>query len=85
MRDDPCFSCVLADCDIKSDRCNVRKLARAYEWKRRRGEIDQITPAERRAQSEVFNEWHRERMAKDAEGIKPFPRRHRYGTEGAKA
>ncbi len=74
MRDDPCFSCRLPDCDEKDRRCNVRKLANSYDAKHRCGEPHLITDAEREANNRLFDFWSLERKAEASEGGRPYRR-----------
>lgn len=81
MKDDPCFSCALAECDEKSASCAVRRLNRSYEKKLRRGEKHLVTDAERDAANRLFDSWKLERMALASEGVRPY-RRYRTAAAG---
>ena len=74
MSDDPCFSCVLPDCNDKDPRCGVRKLYRSYGNKVGRKEHHLITDAERAAYNQIWGDWKLERLALAAEGVRPFKR-----------
>lgn len=74
MRGDPCFSCLLPDCDDRDHRCNVRELANTCDAKRRRGSADLITEAEREASNRLFHIWNLERQAEASEGGRPHRR-----------
>lgn len=75
MTGDPCFSCLLPDCDDGSPRCGLRRLHRSYEAKLRRGRVDEATDAERAAAAARYHDWVLERLALAAEGVRPFKRR----------
>lgn len=74
MRSDPCFSCRLPDCDDRDHRCNVRKLANNSAAKRRRGDSDLISEAEKEASNRLFLIWNLERQAEASEGGRPHRR-----------
>lgn len=74
MRDDPCFSCPLPDCDTASHRCVVRRLAALYQAKTRRGEVHLVTEKERDAANLIFHIWKLERIAEASEGGRPYRR-----------
>ena len=74
MKDEPCFTCTLPDCDIASPECGLRKLRRSCERKMKGRESAPITPKERDAYNEVFLHWHLERMAQASEGVRPYKR-----------
>jgi hypothetical protein len=75
VRDDPCFHCPLPDCDDRDPRCCVRRLAKSYESKRRRGAVDSATPEERTAALQIWRIWAFDRMAEASEGGRAFTRR----------
>lgn len=72
MRDDPCFSCSLPDCDERSKDCRVRQLANRYDAKLRKGWHADIKPAEREASNRIYKIWEIERQAEAAEGGRPY-------------
>lgn len=74
MRDDPCFSCPLPECDVKSHRCAMAALRRSYVAKLRRGEKHLITNAERKANCFMFHIWKLARFAEASEGGRPCRR-----------
>lgn len=74
MRDDPCFSCALPDCDERDRRCNVRRLANSYHTKNHRAESHLVTEAERVAANRLFILWTLERKAEASEGGRPYRR-----------
>lgn len=74
MRDDPCFSCPLDDCDDRSPRCVIRRLSNAYDAKVRRGEKHLITEQEREANNSIFHIWKLDRDVQAAEGVRPYKR-----------
>ena len=59
MRDHPCFSCTLPDCDERSKACALRKAYNASEWKRKRGLP--LDAAERLAKREMEKTFELER------------------------
>ncbi|MCI5075663.1 hypothetical protein [Oricola sp.] len=83
MKDDPCFTCNLPDCDETSRGCAVRQLNCSYSAKIKAGRHDEIRRSEREAQNEVFSWWHLERMAQAAEGVRPYKRFDRQAGGGA--
>lgn len=85
MTDDPCFRCVLPDCDETSPRCLVKRLALQYDHKRRCGRLEEVTPAEREASTAKFTTWHLERMAQASEGVRPYKRKGSPWTGGVRA
>jgi hypothetical protein len=74
VKDDPCFSCVLPECDDRDKRCLVRRLNNQYERKVARGEKHLITELEREANCRIFRSWYLERCAQAAEGTRPYKR-----------
>lgn len=76
MRDDPCFSCVLPDCDDKHPDCLVLRLKRRYQYKMSKKQVDEITDLEREARRISNETWQIERRAEASEGGRVY----RHGT-----
>lgn len=74
MRNDPCFSCPLSECDDTSTRCAMRRLRNSYFAKLRRGQKELVTDQERAANNFMFKIFNLERCAEAAEGIRPYER-----------
>lgn len=74
MKDDPCFSCTLAECDDSSSRCAVRRLSKSYYSKLRHGEKHLISEQERSANNFIFHIWKLDRCAEASEGGRPYKR-----------
>lgn len=74
MRDDPCLSCTLPDCDDRSPKCAIRLLYNSYHRKLRAKRHDLITDAERQAWNDRFHDWYLDRCAEAADGIRPYKR-----------
>lgn len=72
MRDDPCFSCTLPDCDDGHPHCVLRQLQRSYNNKSRRGDRSLVTADELAANSAIYESWLLERLAQAAEGVRPL-------------
>ena len=69
MHADPCFRCVLPDCDEGDSRCRVRRLQLMYQGKRRRGLMHLVTAEERAANSHARRIQAFEHEARLAEGV----------------
>lgn len=67
MRNDPCFSCTLPDCDERHSQCKVRKLANSYHFKTHHGLAHCVTDEEREANNRVHQFWALERRAQASE------------------
>ena len=74
VREDPCFTCQLSECDDTSPRCAMRRLNNLYLSKLRRGEKDLITAKERAANNFIWKIFNLERCAEAAEGGRPYKR-----------
>lgn len=70
-----CTRCPLPDCDIASKGCLLRRLAASRRNKLKAGRAEEVTDEERAAYNEVFDDWHRERMALASEGVQPYDRK----------
>lgn len=82
MRNDPCFTCPLPDCDHRHQRCAVRRLHKSYEAKRRAGNAHLATDLEREGHNVLYNIWQMDRKAEASEGGRPFRRGGRdYGMD----
>lgn len=82
MKNDPCFSCSLPECDDRDPRCKVRVLANSYSYKMKRAP-NSVTDVEREAATRQFHYWNLDRQAEASEGGKPYRRGKKLYGSGA--
>lgn len=67
MKDDPCFRCILPDCDEHAPDCALRRIANRVDRKRRHGRACEVTAEERAAYNALFRIWKIDDLAKRSE------------------
>lgn len=72
MRDDPCFSCSLPDCDERDRGCKVRQLANQFDKLTREGRQGEASVQQREAAAHLYRMWDQERKAEASEGGRPY-------------